>query len=36
MLDEFIRITRYNRSYAARTLRLKEVLGYIHIGLAKS
>jgi hypothetical protein len=32
MLDEFIRVTRYNRSYATRALRLKEVLGYMHIG----
>jgi hypothetical protein len=32
MLDEFIRLTSYNRSYAARALRLKEVLGYVHIG----
>ena len=32
MLDEFIRLTRYSRSYAARALRLKEVLGYMHIG----
>jgi len=32
ILDEFIRLTRYNRSYAARVLRLKEVLGYLHIG----
>ena len=32
ILDEFIRLTRYNRSYAARLLRLKEVLGYLHIG----
>ena len=32
MLDEFIRLTRYSRSYAARVLRLKEVLGYMHIG----
>jgi len=31
MLDEFIRLTRYSRSYAARALRLKEVLGYMHI-----
>jgi len=31
MLDEFIRLTRHNRSYAARVLRLKEVLGYMHI-----
>jgi len=32
MLDEFIRLTSYSRSYAARALRLKEVLGYMHIG----
>jgi hypothetical protein len=32
MLDEFIRLTRYNRSYATRALRIKEVLGYMHIG----
>ena len=32
MLDEFIRLTRYSRSYAARVLRLKEVLGYMQIG----
>jgi hypothetical protein len=32
MLDEFIRLTRYSRSYAARALRLKEVLGYMHLG----
>ena len=32
MLDEFIRLTRYNRSYAARALRIKEVLGYMNIG----
>ena len=32
MLDEFIRLTRYSRSYAARVLRLKEVLGYMNIG----
>jgi hypothetical protein len=31
MLDEFIRLTRYSRSYAARALRLKEVLGYMQI-----
>ena len=30
-LNEFIQLTRYNRSYAARTLRIKEVLGYINI-----
>ena len=32
MLDEFIRLTWYSRSYAARALRLKEVLGYMQIG----
>lgn len=32
ILNEFIRLTRYNRSYAARALRIKEVLGYMHIG----
>src|SRR5665648_94753 len=32
LLDEFIRLTRYSRSYAARVLRLKEVLGYMQIG----
>ena len=32
MLDEFIRLTRYNHSYAARALRLKEVLEYMLIG----
>jgi hypothetical protein len=31
ILDEFIELTRYNRSYAAKTLRIKEVLGYINI-----
>jgi len=31
ILNEFIQLTRYNRSYAARTLRIKEVLGYINI-----
>jgi hypothetical protein len=36
MLDEFIRLTRYSRSYATRVLRLKEVLGYMHIGGKKS
>jgi len=30
-LNEFIQLTRYNRSYAARALRIKEVLGYINI-----
>ena len=32
MLNEFIRLTGYNRSYAARALRIKEVLGYMNIG----
>jgi hypothetical protein len=32
ILNEFIRLTRYNRSYAVRVLRIKEVLGYMHIG----
>ena len=27
MLNEFIQLTRHNRSYAARTLRIKEVFG---------
>ncbi|MCK4241494.1 MAG: transposase, partial [Candidatus Atribacteria bacterium] len=31
MLDEFIRLTGYNRSYAARVLRIKRVLGYLNI-----
>jgi hypothetical protein len=31
-LNEFIQLTRYNRSYAARALRIKEVLGYMSIG----
>ena len=31
LLNELIRLTRYNRSYAARALRVKEVLGYISI-----
>ena len=30
-LNEFIQLTSYNRSYAARALRIKEVLGYINI-----
>ena len=30
-LNEFVQLTRYNRSYATRTLRIKEVLGYINI-----
>ncbi|MHA1375570.1 MAG: hypothetical protein ACTSR7_14915 [Promethearchaeota archaeon] len=33
ILNEFIQLTRYNRSYAARTLRIKEVLGYINIAV---
>ena len=28
MLNGFIQLSRYNRSYAARVLRIKEVLGY--------
>ena len=32
MLNEFIQLTRYNRSYAARALRIKKVLGYMNIG----
>ena len=32
MLNGFIQLTRYNRSYAARVLRIKEVLGYMNIG----
>ena len=31
ILNGFIQLTRYNRSYAARALRIKEVLGYINI-----
>ena len=31
MLNEFIRLTGYNRSYAARALRIKRVLGYLNI-----
>jgi len=30
LLNELIQLTRYNRSYAARALRIKEVLGYIN------
>jgi len=30
-LNEFIQLTKYNRSYAARALRIKEVLGYMNI-----
>jgi len=30
-LNEFIQLTRYNRSYATRALRIKEVLGYMII-----
>ena len=32
MLNEFIELTRYNRPYVARALRIKEVLGYMNIG----
>ena len=32
ILNGFIQLTGYNRSYAARTLRIKEVLGYMNIG----
>jgi hypothetical protein len=32
-LNEFIQLTRYNRSYAARALRIKEVLAYMNIGV---
>jgi len=32
MLNEFIQITGYNRCYAAKALRIKEVLGYMNIG----
>jgi len=31
MLNEFIRLTGYNRSYAARALRIKRLLGYLNI-----
>ena len=31
MLNEFSQLTRHNRSYAARALRIKEVLGYMNI-----
>jgi len=31
VLNEFIELTRYNRSYAARALRIKEVLGYLNM-----
>jgi len=31
ILNGFIQLTRYSRSYAARTLRIKEVLGYMNI-----
>ncbi|HBY58167.1 MAG TPA: transposase, partial [Candidatus Atribacteria bacterium] len=31
MLNEFIRLTGYNRSYATRALRVKEVVGFINI-----
>ena len=35
LLNELIQLTRYNRSYAARALRIKEVLGYMNIGAKK-
>ena len=31
ILNEFIQLTRYHRSYASRTLRIKKVLGYMNI-----
>jgi len=31
MLNELIKFTRYNRSYADRTLRIKEILWYMKI-----
>ena len=31
ILDEFTRLTGYNRSYLARTLRKKKVLGYLTV-----
>ena len=31
MLNELIQLTGYNRSYAARVLRRKEVFGYLNI-----
>ena len=31
MLNKFIKLTGYQRSYAARVLRRKEVLGYLSI-----
>ena len=31
MLNEFTQLTRYNRSYAARVLRIKILLGYMNI-----
>jgi len=32
ILNGFIQLTKYNRCYAARALRIKEVLGYMNIG----
>ena len=32
ILDEFTKLTGYNRSYLARTLRKKKILGYLSIG----
>jgi len=31
ILNKFIQLTKYNRSYTARALRIKEVLGYMNI-----
>jgi len=30
-LNEFVQLTGYNRSYAARALKIKKVLGYMNI-----
>jgi len=36
ILNKFIELTKYNRSYTARALRIKEVLGYLNMaGQAK-
>ena len=35
MLNELIKFTRYNRSYADRTLRIKEILGYMKIAIKR-
>ena len=31
ILNKFIELTKYNRSYTARALRIKEVLGYLNM-----